>query len=272
MSEDATFVRAFFEIMSGPRRGGKIEVHFNPATLQYAITNTLQQQGESVQQYVSQSTGKLTMDLVFDTTGDGQDVRNHTTRIAKLMEPDDRIPPVVRFDWGAYAFQGMVESYRETIDFFSPNGVPLRAGINLTLASQEEVFAGGSERRTGVGGSLRPDPVELNLPPEMAGKTRGSASDVAMRMGAPGESRAIAEANGLESLRFAGAGPLTVEPPRGAARPDAQPQPRELAGPVTDRGAGFSLGGQARLRGSSSLRTDVGQKASLLPRVRFGGG
>lgn len=47
---------------------------------------------------------------------------------------------MVLFEWGSFKFQGLVESYKETIDFFAPTGVPLRASINLTLASQDKVF------------------------------------------------------------------------------------------------------------------------------------
>jgi hypothetical protein len=77
------------------------------------------------------------MDLIFDTTPTGEDVRISTEKVARFMEPDEnKIPPIVQFEWGTYTFQGMMESYRETIDFFAANGVPLRASINLTLLSK----------------------------------------------------------------------------------------------------------------------------------------
>ena len=67
----------------------EIPVHFNPASLQYTITNTLENKGSgnSKKQYVTQSSGKLTFDLVFDTTHNGEDVRLYTGKVAKLMEP-----------------------------------------------------------------------------------------------------------------------------------------------------------------------------------------
>ena len=81
------------------------------------------------------------MELVFDTTGAGEDVRTYTDKMAGLMEPDEnKIPPVVLFRWGTYKFQGLVETYKETIDFFAPTGVPLRASLSIGLSRQDKVF------------------------------------------------------------------------------------------------------------------------------------
>jgi hypothetical protein len=122
MATPDNFERAQFVHKSGPQRAG-IPVHFNPASMQYTITNTLRPEGRGNKrkQYVSQSSGKLTMDLVFDTTHEGVDVRVYTEQIAKLMEPiaegNNKTPAIVAFEWGLYVFQGMVESFKETIDF-----------------------------------------------------------------------------------------------------------------------------------------------------------
>lgn len=102
--------------------GEPFEVHFNPQTLQYTITNQLANtgSGNSTKQYTGESTGKLTFDLIFDTTDTGEDVRLHTVQVARLMEPGDnqnKTPPIVEFSWGLYTFSGMVESYRELLDF-----------------------------------------------------------------------------------------------------------------------------------------------------------
>jgi hypothetical protein len=88
MSVPAGFARATFTPLIGDQQGTAVEVHFNPVSLQYQITNTMKEgEGARKKQYVSQSTGKLTMDLLFDTTHNGEDVRMHTDRIAKFMEP-----------------------------------------------------------------------------------------------------------------------------------------------------------------------------------------
>lgn len=187
-----------------------IPVHFNPQSLQYAISNTLKNKGkgDKKKQHVSQSTGKLTLDLIFDTTDSGKDVRLETVQIAKFMEPKrDKTPPVVNFEWGLYKFTGMVESYKETIDFFSAKGVPLRASVNLTLSAQDKVFEGGSnEKKAGTRGS--PDFPNDSLP-ATAPPGKG-ATDVANKAGNPDATRAIADFNGIENLRFPGSATLEI--------------------------------------------------------------
>jgi hypothetical protein len=91
------------------------------------------------------------MDLVFDTTDTGEDVRGHTGQIARFMQPvgggneNENVPPVVEFAWGSYKFQGMLDSYQETLDFFAASGVPLRASVHLSMASQDKVFESASQ-------------------------------------------------------------------------------------------------------------------------------
>ena len=85
-----------------------VTVHFNPASLQYTVSNTLKDQGSGSKkkQYVSQTTAKLTMDLVFDTTATGEDVRETTDKMARLLQPHGpsgkQIPPLVEYGWGVY--------------------------------------------------------------------------------------------------------------------------------------------------------------------------
>src|SRR5687768_15723760 len=162
--EPENFAKAYFEPETGGQ-SGRVSIHFNPVSLQYAITNTLKDkgQGNKKKQYVSQSTGKLTMELVFDTTHTGEDVRVTTEKIGKFMEPDaNKIPPVVTFHWGTYKFKGMVESFKETIDFFASNGVPLRSSVSLTMSQQDKVFDTAGEGQSFTPpGTLSLDDVQL---------------------------------------------------------------------------------------------------------------
>ncbi len=201
------------------RTDERFEVHFNPENLQYTITNTVRNtgSGNANKQYTGESTGKLSLDLLFDTTSSGEDVRLHTVRVARLMEPGssaNRTPPVVEFDWGLYTFAGMVENYRENIEFFSADGVPLRATVNLTLSSQDRVFQGGSsERRAQTGGSLlggsRAGAIEA--PPLDADDGRG-VTQIATMAGNPEAGRDIAADNGIENMRFPGSTPIELNP------------------------------------------------------------
>jgi hypothetical protein len=203
---DQTVALAHFKALAGPDKDESIAVHFNPASLQYTVSNTQDQQRQNAAgvQFVTQTTAKLTMDLLFDTTLTGEDVRVSTEKIAKLMRPyqegGGKVPPSVEFGWGTYTFNGVVEQYKETLEFFSAGGVPLRASINLTLSSNAVVFESSKNPRAAVDGNLQPEPVVL---PDSAGP-----SAVANGLGDPRAARAIAAASGSASLRFGGGASL----------------------------------------------------------------
>ncbi len=63
-------------------------MHFNPASLVYSVENSVAQQsgGPKKVQYVAQFSGKLSMDLQFDTTDTGSDVRTFTNQVALFMQ------------------------------------------------------------------------------------------------------------------------------------------------------------------------------------------
>ncbi|HSV70770.1 MAG TPA: hypothetical protein VLI72_11720, partial [Methylibium sp.] len=185
--------------------GQPIPVQFNPASLQVEITNSISQQGEAgaTNQVSTQSSAKLGLDLLFDTTATGEDVRNKTRALrAAVRAPTEAsggaapdasaafVPPKVTFQWGTFLFAGIAESFRETLDFFSSEGVPLRAQIAISLKEQPNEFT-AFERPAGAGALETP--------------STGGAAGVAARGGDGRAARAIAAANGETSLRFSGA-------------------------------------------------------------------
>lgn len=226
MSDAQRVQKAVFTPQSGPQQGHAMTVHFNPTSLQLSIANTLGTSGESgdTKQYVTGSSATLAMELTFDTTDVGTDVRSATQRIASLMEPDEqRIPAIVRFEWGTFVFQGMVQSYQETIDFFSSSGVPLRAKVNMSMARQEAVFAeDGARSGTDEGGG---DAAVLSV------SAGAGVTGISAMAGVGDVGRAIGAANGLETLRFT-SGPVSL----GASV--------SLGGPVAfaSGGAGIGIG------------------------------
>jgi hypothetical protein len=211
-----------------PQTGEPIEVQFNPVSLVYEVSNSLAQQNRDAtrRQLVTQSNARLSVELQFDTTTTGESVREQTLPIKRLLRPDeadtravlDVVPPVVRFEWGTFLFSGLVESYRETLDFFSPEGVPLRAQVSIAMTQQtratEPANAGG--RRTtpttsAVIGQTTPQGID-------------GAAGVAARMfggmvagQALGLARGIAAANGESSLRRSDQRGLAVPDPGGGA-------------------------------------------------------
>jgi hypothetical protein len=310
MSVSEPLKRATFTPQIG-KQPQPIPVHFNPVSLQYTIANTMKEgKGKQKKQYVSQTTAKLTMDLVFDTTQSGEDVRTHTAQIARFMEPQEstKVPPVVEFQWGTYRFKGMVESFKETIDFFAASGVPLRSAINLTMAQQDTVFAADAPKKTD-------EPLVVDL------AQGDDATSTASRGLSPEAGRELAAANGQENMRFPSAGSLTVGgsvalgPPaafasggagvsaggglslglsagsaasagipavagafaglRAALRPaaplslDRLTPPAAIGGVAADAGATFDLGGRAGIQGSSSMTAEVGASKCLRSRIQF---
>lgn len=201
-----------------PEGGEPIEVQFNPATLQLEISNQLEQQNRdgTRRQLVTASSSRLALELPFDTSTDGRPVRELTLPLQRLVRPEDLdrhteqavVPPLVRFEWGSFAFAGYVESYREQLDFFSAEGVPLRSLVSLAITQQ----------------SRPPDPPPTPRRRPLAPPVRmGSCNPVGVD-GAAGLSggdsamaRAIAGLNGEESLRRSGQREMAV--PGGGARP-----------------------------------------------------
>lgn len=179
-------------------------VQFNPTSLSYSVQNTLEKKGRdaNAKQHVAQTTAKLEFDLTFDQTHEGADVRRETDRIKQFLNPGDKsanpdqAPPLVGFSWGSFRFKGIVESFKETLDFFSSEGVPLRSTLKIALAAQDpkDVFADIGEGQGQLG----------NADTRLAAVPQRGVSDLASRGGNPGAARAIGAANGLESLRSGG--------------------------------------------------------------------
>lgn len=211
-----------------------IVVQFNPATLRVTLSNTLRADtngGNAAAQYVAKSESSLAVELLFDTTvahveqllGEGgavqsetsvaanSDVRKLTRRIAEaFMQPrnpeSDRpgAPQRCRFQWGSFQFTGMLSSYSETLDFFAPEGIPLRATLALSFKEDRYQF----DLDESVGAGQRQSPV---FAPGGVGISADRATQAAG--GNPRDWRGLASFNGLENPRFTPAGGLSLPTP-----------------------------------------------------------
>lgn len=227
-----------------------VVVQFNPTSLSYSVQNTLEKKGRdaNAKQFVAQTTAKLEFDLVFDSTHDGGDVRGETDRIKQFLNPGDKIankdqaPALVGFRWGTFVFKGIVESFKETLDFFSAEGVPLRSTLKIGLASQDpkDVFAalppGHPDAAAAAGGDVRLATVPA----------RGTSA-MAAQGGNPGAGRALAAANGFESMRSPGAGLAVVAG----------------GGIELKAAASFSAGVSAGVGGGAGIGAGIGAGAGL---------
>lgn len=248
----------------------RVEVHFNPESLQMSLTNRVQQgRGCQAAQHVTDATAQMTVDLVFDTTLVGTDVREDTQRIGRMMDPvlnrgarrardrSRKIPAVVVFEWGTVKFTGYISSYRETLDFFSPEGIPLRSSVNLTIHQQERVFEEGEVSQEAQDALReRTQATLMNLGPQES-LTQGAA-----RAGDPRAARDLARSNNVDSLRHPGVETIAVTA-------GLRLQRGVLASIQVESGAGFGVGGRARAAVEAGFRTDVGAGTSLKDRIRF---
>jgi hypothetical protein len=143
----------------GKPKSKPIVAHFNPQSLQItyevegASGNASTARGAARGARAgatSQSTGykaKLSsLSLQFDTTQQGEDVRKITLEIAKTMLPTGSTSaPTVEFQWGTFLFSGKISGMQETLEYFSAQGVPLRATVQLTMEMVETVKKSNDE-------------------------------------------------------------------------------------------------------------------------------
>lgn len=273
----------------GPAK--RVTVQFNPQTLKLSLSNQNAggtQPGGSATQFVAKGTTKLSLELWFDVTlprsgGDDPagDVRNLTKEIAYFMTPQEvtrgaetgLLPPGVQFHWGTFLFKGTVDSMDETLELFSEDGKPLRAGVNLSLSKQDLSFefgkagagaaAAGAGRPGGGGlGGLLSGAGTLSLQMARAGDTIHGA---AARAGVS-DWKAVAVANGIENprrvspgalLNVSGAGSAAGAARLGLTGATASVQPVSVAASVPVAGSSITVAasgsGSSGLAASASL-------------------
>lgn len=183
-------------------------VQFNPETLKLAFANQSaggNQAGGGATQHVAQGSTKLDFDLWFDVTvpqpnGDTvNDVRKLTKKVVDLMQPRENprgVPPGVRFLWGTFLFEGMMDSVNETLELFSEDGRPLRAGVSVSLSQQKIQFLLPEQTPPAQGGGAAPGTV-----PQQQARQGDSVQSMAAREGRPDAWQGIAAANGIENPR-----------------------------------------------------------------------
>jgi hypothetical protein len=194
-------------------KGTKIPCMFNPAELSLSKSNSWDgqtQRGKNAPQLLFKggSSGSLSISLMFDTTHEGKPVTDYTNTVTKLMDIDTSLkgsgagnkgrPPWVQFHWGDFhSFKCVVTSLTLNFTYFSSEGTPLRAKVELTLEQFEPVNNWGPQNPT----SGTPVPGEVHR------VTKGETLDriSAAHYGDSTQWRIIAEANGITD-------PLALKP------------------------------------------------------------
>jgi hypothetical protein len=207
-------VKDTFEVKAGAQ---KVEVQFNPESLKVTFSNQIQppkgagdQTGPASIQFVGSGVTKMSAQLWFDASTASpavSDVRTLTKKVVDFMTVQEIKqgpnrgqfrPRFTRFNWGTFAFNGIVDSVEESIEFFSPDGQPQRASLTFSMLQQAIQFSFGQPTNPRT-------PGHAPLTPAPQGS---SIQDQAARAGRPGDWQAIAEANNIENPRMLATGQL----------------------------------------------------------------
>jgi hypothetical protein len=209
----------------------RVVVQFNPETLKVSFANQIVPPSNSATgsggsdtaptQFVGKGTTKLSVQLWFDVNAvlpQGKvgvtDVRQLTREVAYFITlhaiPQDqtkRVPPAVRFRWGTFQFDGIVDAMEESLEFFSADGKPQRASVTISLSQQDIQLAkptAAGPAGIGLGGV---DPA-IGTRPLMTATVGDSVQQLAAEIGRTGDWQAIAAANGIDNPRLLQPGQL----------------------------------------------------------------
>jgi hypothetical protein len=191
-----------------------IKCLFNPETITVTASNNwtgdpVSGQPTPVLTFEGQQPGTMSFVLVFDTTDDGDPVTKYTSELLKKMEIDPDLPgsdeevnncrpPYTEFHWGTLkSFKAVITKADITFDYFSSEGVPLRARVTLTMMQYQPDDA-----------FLQQNPTSgTPLPHRVHRIQRGETLDriSARYYGDATRWRALAGANGIED-------PLAIRP------------------------------------------------------------
>jgi hypothetical protein len=204
------------------------KVQFNPETLKVSLSNQVvppenqksdsggqpaDQRGNAAIQYVGKGATKLSVQLWFDVTaetGEGKtDVQELTKKVVYFItpknpdkDPKKLIPPGVRFAWGTFQFDGIMESMEESLEYFSSDGVPLRANVTINLSKQEIKWV-IAKNTSPTGGAASP-----GYGPLSQARDGDSLQMMAANSGKADLWQAIAQANNIENPRLLRPGQL----------------------------------------------------------------
>lgn len=207
--------KAYFSFKRGDQQKVKIECLFNPKELNVEKSNHYAEMNipglaAPLFQFVRGNARTVTLDLFFDTYEDRKDVREYTDQITGwdsgsrnsklpngpkgLMDIDSNLhaPPICTFTWGTFVFQCVIERASKKFTMFLPEGIPVRATLNVTLKEYQDVEI---QRK------------EIDLKSADLTKywrvTRGDSlwSIAAREYGSPKEWRRIAQANSIDNPR-----------------------------------------------------------------------
>lgn len=246
-----------------PDPNGSYEVQFNPTSLKLSRSNNIDKGGATTRtqkrQAPSVQPATLSFDLEFDTAegegGQPKDVRELTRIVRQFAEPvgkdkSSEPPPAVLFQWGRFRFQGIVTQLTEDLDYFSSDGLPLRAKLSVTITEQNPEW-----EATKLGPAARRAPASESAAPRST-----SPGGPAAPAPVPGTGPGSAPAANPISTALAQAGESVQQV---LSRLDADPATWRSATAGLDSPLSLEAGAQVQLSASASASAGLGASGTL---------
>ena len=132
--------KAKFIVLDGKKRGTVIPVQFNPSAYSVEENNSFSEKKLMglkgiVNQFIGSKKSDLTLELMFDSTSLGTDVRSLIKPFDLIVDIDNTLhaPPPCSFVWGTFLYEGIVTLFKKEFTFFFSTGTPARVKVSITL-------------------------------------------------------------------------------------------------------------------------------------------
>lgn len=148
LASDATLISAELTkaLIIDTSTGDSFSVMYNPEEFKLEQGNNFAEIGipglnAPPLQYVRGKARALTMELFFDTYETGEDVRNHTGSIVRLLDTDPvtKAPPVLLFSLGRLQFRCVLVDASQRFTMFLRDGTPVRSTMSVRLQEYVQV-------------------------------------------------------------------------------------------------------------------------------------
>lgn len=138
--------KAKFIITDGKYKGEEVLLQFNPPTLSIEHINEFSEKKLMglkgvVNQFTGSKKADLSLELIFDSTSLGTDVRDKLKDLNKIVQIDNELhaPPPCQFKWSKTTFDGIVTSFKKEFTYFFSDGTPARAKVSISLKPYTDV-------------------------------------------------------------------------------------------------------------------------------------
>jgi nucleoid-associated protein YgaU len=141
------FAEAELRIVEPTEDKATVPLHFNPSEYKLKKENTFAEvpipglESPPIQ-YVRGGARVLSMDVLVDTSGELENVREkYVAKIEGLLAQSEKLhaPPIVEFAWAEQVFRGVLASLEVNYILFHSDGKPLRAKLSMTLKEYRPV-------------------------------------------------------------------------------------------------------------------------------------